>query len=335
MPRNVEAPKDRPGVAVESVDSASALTRERIKVLYIAGWGRSGSTILDNLLGQLEGFFSVGEINCVWERNLLGDWLCGCGRPFRACPVWSEVMKTAFGSADSIDAQEMIRLRDGGVRTRHMPLMLMPLAKSLLKRQLDKYVRNLEKLYCGVSTVTGSRVIVDSSKSPAYSYALDMVPSVDLYVVHLVRDPRAVAYSWQRKKKVDPKMEGLMVRYGPFRSSVIWSAWNAVTEALWRRRSSRYLQIRYEDLIADPQKTLSLIPGLVEENVSLSHIEGRKIEFKATHTTSGNLSRFKTGAVELRPDEEWRESMNVRDKKLVAALTWFLRRRYGYSDGPL
>jgi len=33
------------------------------KVLYIAGWGRSGSTILDNVLGQLDGCFSTGELN--------------------------------------------------------------------------------------------------------------------------------------------------------------------------------------------------------------------------------------------------------------------------------
>ncbi|WP_166395376.1 sulfotransferase [Rubrobacter marinus] len=322
------------GIDVDPGNTASTLTRERIKVLYIAGWGRSGSTILDNLLGQLEGFFSVGEINCLWERNLLGDWLCGCGRSFRACPVWSEVMKSAFGGVQNIDARKMIRLRDSGARTRHVPLMLTSLAEPLLKNRLSEYVSNLDRLYRGVKSVTGSRVIVDSSKSPAYSYALNMVPGVDLYVVHLVRDPRAVAYSWQRRKKVDPKMDGLMVRYGPFRSSVIWSAWNVVTEAFWSRRSSRYLRIRYEDLVADPLKTLRRIPGLVGEDAKLPDVEGRTVELKVTHTTSGNLSRFKTGTVELRPDEEWRASMKVSDKKLVGALTWPLRRRYGYLDRP-
>lgn len=41
-----------------------------VKVLYIAGWGRSGSTILDNVLGQVEGFFSGGELSYLWERGL-------------------------------------------------------------------------------------------------------------------------------------------------------------------------------------------------------------------------------------------------------------------------
>ena len=35
---------------------------ERVKVLYIVGMGRSGSTILANSLGEVDGFFSAGEI---------------------------------------------------------------------------------------------------------------------------------------------------------------------------------------------------------------------------------------------------------------------------------
>jgi hypothetical protein len=33
------------------------MANDKIKVLYIAGWGRSGSTILGNILGQVAGFF--------------------------------------------------------------------------------------------------------------------------------------------------------------------------------------------------------------------------------------------------------------------------------------
>ena len=40
-------------------------------VLYVAGAGRSGSTLLDNLLGQIPGFFSAGELRYVWERGLI------------------------------------------------------------------------------------------------------------------------------------------------------------------------------------------------------------------------------------------------------------------------
>ncbi|MBA3432215.1 MAG: hypothetical protein H0U16_12145, partial [Actinobacteria bacterium] len=50
-----------------------------LKVLFIMGWTRSGSTILDNLLGEVEGFFSTGELHYLWRRGLLEGRLCSCG----------------------------------------------------------------------------------------------------------------------------------------------------------------------------------------------------------------------------------------------------------------
>jgi len=44
---------------------------EKIKVVYIGGVGRSGSTLIDLLAGQADGFFSVGEIIWIWQRNCL------------------------------------------------------------------------------------------------------------------------------------------------------------------------------------------------------------------------------------------------------------------------
>ena len=59
------------------------------RVLYIGGWGRSGSTLLDRLLGQAEGSFSVGEMRDLWLRGVLENRRCGCGEPFDSCPFWT------------------------------------------------------------------------------------------------------------------------------------------------------------------------------------------------------------------------------------------------------
>ena len=40
-----------------------------VKVLYVVGGGRSGGTILDDVLAQLDGCFSTGELDCCWERQ--------------------------------------------------------------------------------------------------------------------------------------------------------------------------------------------------------------------------------------------------------------------------
>ncbi|MGH9058576.1 MAG: hypothetical protein ACRDZY_03535, partial [Acidimicrobiales bacterium] len=71
----------------------------RVKVLYIAGWGRSGTTILDSVLAQLHGFCSVGELRWLWDRGLTEGWPCGCGAKVAVCEFWKQAVDLAFGDA--------------------------------------------------------------------------------------------------------------------------------------------------------------------------------------------------------------------------------------------
>ena len=41
-----------------------------VPVLYIGGWGRSGSTLLAHVLAEVPGFVSVGELRYVWQGGL-------------------------------------------------------------------------------------------------------------------------------------------------------------------------------------------------------------------------------------------------------------------------
>ena len=302
-----------------------------VKVLYVVGLGRSGSTILSNSLGQIPGFFSGGELNFIWRHNVIENRLCGCGRPFRECPVWTRVMDEAFGGMDRVDPREMMRLQSSGTRTRHIPLMLTARGERVLKERLEKLLINYGRLYGVIGAATGSKVIVDSSKEPAHGYAMSLVPGVDFRVVHLIRDPRAAAYSWL-KKKPQPDSEEIehMVRFSPTKSSALWDSWNASAEALWRRTPDRYLRLRYEDFVADPRKSLQRILGLLEVTAELPLAGEREVKLGVSHTVSGNPNRFETGAVELRPDHEWMQRMSPRDRALVTALTFPLLRRYGY-----
>jgi hypothetical protein len=311
------------------------LSDERVKVLYVVGLGRSGSTILSNSLGQIGGYLSAGELNFIWKHNVVENRLCGCGRPFRECPVWTRVMDEAFGGMDGVDPREMMRLQSSGTRTRHIPLMLTARGNRVLKERLDKLLINYGRLYEAIGAVTGSRVIVDSSKEPAHGYAMSLVPGVDFRVVHLIRDPRAAAYSWL-KKKPQPDSEEIehMVRFSPTKSSALWDSWNASAEALWRRTPQRYLRLRYEDFVADPRKGLQRILRLLEVTAELPLAGEREVMLGVSHTVSGNPNRFETGAVELRPDHEWMERMEPRHRALVTALTLPLLRRYGYPVSP-
>jgi hypothetical protein len=306
--------------------------RDRVKVLYVAGFGRSGSTLLGNVLGQVEGFVSVGEIRQVWEYGLVGNKVCGCGAPFRECVLWRPVMDEAFGGIEGVDARKMIRLRESWARTKNIPLMLTPPGERLIKRRLSRYLDTLERLYGAVRNVAGSRVIVDTSKFPSYGFVLGMAAGIDLYVVHLVRDPRAVAYSWLRERlHPDPENPEYMPRRGPAASALRWTARNLATEALWRRSPGRYMMLRYEDFVAEPQKAIGRLLGLVgEEGAPRPHVAEHEVELGVNHNVWGNPGRFKTGTVEIRPDREWACDIKSGDRRLVSSLTFPLLARYGY-----
>ena len=307
-----------------------------MKILYVVGLGRSGSTILSNSLGQIGGYFSAGELNFIWKHNVLENRLCGCGRPFRECPVWARVMDEAFGGMDGVDPREMMRLQNSGTRTRHIPLMLTKRGRRRLAGRVQKFLINYGRLYEAIGAVTGSRVIVDSSKEPAHGFAMGMIPGLEFYVLHLIRDPRAAAYSWSKKKpQPDTDAREHMVRFSPAKSSALWDSWNASAEALWRRAPQRYLRLRYEDFVADPRRSFEKILDLVGERDAEPPLVGeREVKLGVSHTVSGNPNRFETGAVELRPDHAWISAMSPRDKALVTALTTPLLQRYGYPTIP-
>lgn len=312
---------------------------DRTKVLYIAGFGRSGSTIIANSLGRVDGLFSAGEMNFIWKHTFLENRLCGCGRPLRECPVWSEVFVRVFGSggvSDS-DARSIISSMHDGARTRHVGGMLTGKGRDELRPRMREFLEVSERLYRTIPEVTGDRVIVDSSKEPAYGFAIGMIPSVDLRVLHLVRDPRAAAYSWiKEKEQPDSRDRDFMHQKSAKDSALLWDVWNASTEALWRdgKKTGRYMRLRYEDFIADPKTGFENILAFIDEPDAKPPLTGdNEVELGVTHTVSGNPNRFDTGPVELKRDDRWKKQMSSKDRNIVTALTAPLLLRYGYSPG--
>jgi hypothetical protein len=303
----------------------------RIKVLYIAGWQRSGSTILANLLGAIDGFCSSGELfsvwGYVWEKNVL----CGCGQPFHACPHWSAIVRDAFGAPERIDAARMWTSAQHVARTRQMHRLLLSGKRRRLLAELRPYLADLARLYRSIRAVSGCRVIVDSSKWPSYGSALDALDELDVRVVHLVRDPRAVAYSWTRRKALPDRDPPEEMYRSPRDSSVRWNAWNVAAEAFWRAHPERYLRLRYEDFVARPRESVEHILRFAGEPIGRLPFTGEhSLELGVSHTVSGNPVRLRTGPVELRPDDEWKQRMERGDRALVTALTLPLLLRYRY-----
>ena len=91
------------------------------RVIYLGGLGRSGTTLLERMLGGLPGVCALGEVVHLWQRGVRDDEQCACGRPFSACGFWCAVGERAFGGWDRAPLDRIIALRRQVERTRHIP----------------------------------------------------------------------------------------------------------------------------------------------------------------------------------------------------------------------
>ena len=207
--------------------------RAPLKVLYICGSGRSGSTIVGDVLGELDGFFHAGQLRTLWGRSWVGEHLCGCGLPALECAFWSSVFDRALagGPGPQLDPMEFDRLREQAVRFRYLPRMLRRSRRhEPLLEPLRTYADAAERLYLAIAEASGARIVVDSSKRPADAALLRSLPNVEPFFLQLVRDPRAVAYSWQRHKPSPGSRSEEMRRLSPWTSTKYWDLVNLTTE---------------------------------------------------------------------------------------------------------
>jgi Sulfotransferase family len=316
--------------------NTSAMPGPRVRVVFIGGYARTGSTLLDRILGEIEGFASFGELRHIWRRSFRGDQLCGCGVPFRDCPFWIEVANVAFGGFDGVDADAIGRLERGVGSFWNIPRIATGGWPAGYRRRLDAYRDALERLYGAIQRVSGARYLVDSTKDPQHAYVLRSIPGFDVRVVHLVRDSRAVAYSWRRQRR-RPEIHWRdlnMPRYPAIRSAFAWDLAN-ITAGAARAAGFPYVRVRYEDLMRDPRGELDrIVRALALGPVDLSHVGATTVHLTTAHTTAGNPIRFQEGTVALRLDDEWRSRMATIDRSVVSALTFPWLRRYGYAiDG--
>jgi hypothetical protein len=309
-----------------------------MKYVSIVSAERSGSTLLDMLLGSVDGFFSGGELRYLWERGLMQQRRCGCGLEVSECVVWSKVL--AAPSLADLDPAEVVRWQHNVARIRHTRRLLDARDSRARNPQLSRLIETMSELYARIGSVTGARVIVDSSKRPADAALATLLPGVQPYIVHLVRDPRAVAFSRGRtKQEFDHERRPEMARRRAAPSAANWLWLNVVASRFPRVAPGvPYLRVRYEDLVAEPEAWLSSILNFVDEPNATAPVDSRVANLEPNHTVSGNPGRFATGNVEIRLDEKWRTAMGAPAWCESTAITLPALHKYGYairSGAPL
>lgn len=302
-------------------------------VLYLGGWGRSGSTLLECLLAEAHQTVALGEVVWLWERGLGRNELCACGQPFHDCPFWTEVGRTAFGGWDRVDAARMASLKDAVDRQRRMVHSARRHPGPAFRARVREYAGHFQRIYRAAAAITGARVVIDSSKEIPTALALSHLPDLDLRVLHIVRDSRGVAHSWS-KVVARPEAGGEpMPQFSPARSTVQWLSGNLTVVGL-AHRGVPVTRVRYEDLVADPAASIEAawqalaLPGRAD----VPMVDATTVDLHPTHSVAGNPMRFRTGLTQVRADDAWRTEMPERDRRLVTALSYPVLKAFGYLE---
>ena len=268
------------------------------KIIYIMGSGRSGTTILEILLANNPGIFGVGELTHIFQDGFIDDVICSCGEHVSKCAIWADVKKKCNWRQEEVKSfVSLFRSMDWHTG---FPLLAMNLVP---RKTLQRYHDVNQQLYQAVESVSGNSVILDSSKYAGRALALSKVFSGKVRVICLTRSPAGIVSSFQRTDAEEQMPKSLF-------STVVYYLYvmSCLRVVTWRL-GSRVLHVKYEEMVADPQRTLTRI----EEWIGLDFSFAREMLtqnawFNVGHIVTGNRLRKKgriqfqtsTGLAEVR-----------------------------------
>jgi hypothetical protein len=258
--------------------------------------------LLDQCLGAHPQIVSLGEVHWLnayirQDRRVYDPdhpLLCSCGRMLESCPFWSAVGRKLGRPLVSLhlsSKSEVIETDDRRSTAKgSLPRRILRLAPRLFRHALvrrlmagPRIAEDSIALYDAVAEVTGSRVCVDSSKSPLRFRAVYAARPTRTFAIVLRRDYRAVVHSkMKRGARIDVAARG-------------WCRKMRQIDVLTRDLpDERVHHLSYEELCADPRRELSRVcsflgvdfhPGMLERpSGDVHHIGGSPSKFDAART---------------------------------------------------
>lgn len=291
-------------------------------VLGIIGSGRSGSTLLERVLGSSPGIVNVGELVEVFRHLSENNRPCGCGTPFRECPFWAAVGSDAFGGWTDEVSRQMRELERMVARNRWVltPERWLPPG---FDRARTQYVAMYSRLYRAILRNSGADVVLDSSKWPAHMWALSGSEEIDVRVLHLIRDVRGVSYSWAKG--------GSRLAVYPVRETAVRWTSTQITAARVRREVKNSTVLRYEDFVESPRSQIAAMTDTLGVPWDGSAFVGEQVvRLGPSHGVAGNPVRAIHGDVTLRGDDDWRTRLPARDRLIATTIGAPMLLAHGY-----
>lgn len=329
--------------------TALTVSTTATRLVYILAASHSGSTLLSLLLGTHPEVCTVGEL----KATSLGDvdtYLCSCTKPLKKCDFWTGLAQdlalrglpfdvgagdTDFGSGQSPYMRRLLRPLHRGPLLEGVRDVALRFSRSW-RAHLERTQRLNAQLAATICARTGTRVIVDSSKTGTRLKYLLRNSGLEIRVLRLVRDGRAVALTYMDPHRyadaTDPALRG---------GGTGWARHRGVPLVLaarqWRRSQdeaatllrpldpARWTTARYEDLCADPDATLRrlfVFIGVTPRSVP-SVLAPRE------HHVIGNGMRLDQ-LVSPKLDERWRSALSATDLVAFDQVAGSTNRSLGY-----
>jgi len=274
--------------------------------VYITSDSRSGSTLLDLLMGGHSDIESIGELRRLHDHynNFLA---CTCDRAVSECPFWLEVNSIMSAQGDSLEETETLLPRS--------PSPLLDILYGLSLKLLQKSGSKLEfiaesikiagnniRLIDSISQVAGKPIVVNSSKVPKIGRLMYLLRPGNTKVIFLRRDGRGIACSRSRHGGS-----------GFSRCTLSWMLYVIKSALLWVSLPVEHrLSVRYETLCENPEETMRQICSFL----GVTFDSGMTVlEKRNRHNVCGSEMRFEYGQTSILLDEQWRTRMSRKDHR--------------------
>lgn len=292
---------------------------EKIKVVYINGWWRSGATILSRSLGNSEETVFAGELKDYWRIRFMKHNKCSCGDKFPTCSFWQEVSKEHIRLFPSINFEELKNeFREIEKWSNYYKLRKLIKNKkgNSLNPILAKYLTHNEKLYEIISRISGKKIIIDSSRNPGRLLALLSSSKIEMYTINIIRDPRATMNSLIQKdiRNVHENRQNTLLNI------LNWNIKNLLGLDIMRNMDAdKGTYISYKNFTRHPAQVLEKLKKRLNLSLNYEEINGKfSINLEAGHIFSGNRSRFNTGKITITEDTNWERKLSRFHKILIS-----------------
>lgn len=308
-----------------------------MKLIYIAGDDRSGSTMLDMMLSGHSNITSIGEAhqlrayaNQDYEYYKSVHKLdCMCGKIFTECEFWNDIQVHLGKNLGELDLKLLFLRSDfkgkpfqkALKKAIWLVLQVRPglynlhIIRNLLDSQ--RIQKESHDLYRAVAKSAHTKYVLDSSKSPFRLRTLMDGDKEGIKVILLCRDYKGVINS-KVKRGV-----------GLLKAAYRWK-WNVRQMDLFSRGlpGNDVLRIRYEDLCNDTNKVMNDILSFLELEFESDVL---KRNTQRAHNLGGSPSKYNLESTAIKLDESYKSNINEEDLKRVRKIVKNEAKLWGYD----